>query len=75
LSRFEGEFIAAEDVSLDAADLLGLLRNDATRLERQQAIACFLAGAEGWQDALKSLGGAFAADAAAAVRLNGDKAE
>ena len=56
-------------------ELLGLLSADSTQpnQDSQEAIACYLSSAEGWDQALKVLGGAFASDAAAAVRCSGVK--
>jgi hypothetical protein len=67
LSRYDGRFDAAAEVPIDAAELLAALaaRAEARSRERQDAIACFLSGSEGWQDALSLLGGTFAADPAA----------
>ena len=45
-------------------ELLSLLGGDtAEGLSRQDAIACYLSGSDGWRDAVKMLGGAFAAEA------------
>jgi hypothetical protein len=50
-------------LSLD--DLLALLDSGATTDERtrQDAIACYLSGGDGWRDAVRMLGGTFAGDA------------
>jgi hypothetical protein len=70
LSRFEGDFAAAGKATLDARELLDLLAGcpDVQNGERRQAIACYLSASEGWDEALKRLRGAFASDAAEAVR-------
>ena len=70
MSRFEGDFSAAGDVPLSTDELLNLIgANPAlTGPERQEAIACYLSAGEGWDEALKALRGAFASDAAQAVR-------
>jgi hypothetical protein len=62
LSRYDGRFDAAAEIPIDAAELVAALeaRAEARSRERQHAIACFLSGSEGWQDALTLLGGAFA---------------
>jgi hypothetical protein len=75
LSRFEGDFSAAGDVPLSTTELLDLLgANTAlTGRERQQAIACYLSAGEGWDEALKTLRGAFASDVAQGIRGNGIK--
>ena len=39
--------------------------------ERREAIACYLSASEGWDEAMKALRGAFASDAAEAVRSGG----
>ena len=70
MSRFEGDFFAAGDASLSTTELLNLLGTNSalTDRERQEAIACFLSASEGWDQALKTLRGAFATDAAQAIR-------
>jgi hypothetical protein len=62
LSRYDGRFDAAAEIPIDAAELVAALeaRAEARSRERQDAIACFLSGSEGWQDALTLLGGVFA---------------
>ena len=37
---------------------------DVDERSRQDAIACYLSGGEGWRDAMKMLGGTFAEEAA-----------
>jgi hypothetical protein len=72
LSRFEGDFFAAGKAPLSASEMLALLGADKLEgRERQAAIACYLSASEGWHEALKALRGAFASDAAAAVRSSG----
>ena len=69
MSRFEGDFSAAGDAPLSTTELLTLL-GTSTALsvrERQEAIACYLSAGEGWDEALKTLRGAFASDAARTV--------
>ena len=78
MSRFEGNFAAAGGAPLGKGELSDLLSAfSATHgRERQQAIACYLSASEGWNEAMKALGGAFATDAAKAGRLSaaiGDK--
>jgi len=62
LSRYDGRFDATAEVPMDAAELVAEIaaRADARNRERQDAIACFLSGSEGWEQALNLLGGAFA---------------
>ena len=70
MSRFEGNFAAAGGTPLGNGELSDLLTAfSATHgRERQQAIACYLSASEGWDKAMRSLGGAFATDAATAGR-------
>ena len=74
MSRFEGKFTAAGEASLTALDFAELATSRPEE-SRQQAIARCLAAEEGWQDALRELRGAFAADAARPSRLSGRQAE
>ena len=61
MSRFEGEIAASAEARLSVADVLSILgQAGASEADRAQAIACYLAGGEGWKDAVKRLGGAFA---------------
>ena len=66
MSRYDGRFDAAAEIPIDAAELVAALeaRAEARSRERQEAIACFLSGSDGWQEALALLGGAFAPDRA-----------
>ena len=74
MSRFEGDFAAAA-APLGNGELNDLLASFAALQgrERQEAIACYLSASEGWDEAMKRLRGAFAADAAEAARLNAAK--
>jgi hypothetical protein len=62
LARHDGEFRinAQEPLSLD--ELLSLLGSSAESADRtrEDAIACYLSGGEGWREAVKLLGGTFA---------------
>lgn len=62
MARHEGDFRSGtlEPLSLD--ELLALLGSGAggEQLSREDAIACYLSAAEGWREAMKQLGGAFA---------------
>ena len=60
MARHEGDFRAAAEAELAASELrtLGL-----AEAGREAALARFLAGAEGWDQAVKALGGAFASEA------------
>jgi hypothetical protein len=69
LARHEGDFRASAQEPLSIAELLSLIGGDAGRGERsrEDAIACYLSGSEGWREAVKLLGGTFA-DGAAGLR-------
>jgi hypothetical protein len=62
LARFEGDFRVGAEATLSLNELLDLLaavgENDGR--SREDAIACYLSGSDGWRDAVKFLGGAFA---------------
>jgi hypothetical protein len=62
LARHEGDFGAQAQEPLSLDDLLTLLGNAAERegLSREDAIACYLSGGDGWREAVKLLGGTFA---------------
>jgi hypothetical protein len=62
LARFEKDFVRSDEAQLSLNELLDLLAvtGDAGGQSREDAIACYLSGSEGWRDAVKSLGGAFA---------------
>ena len=59
MARHEADFRAAAEAELAASELrtLGLAETG-----REAALARFLAGAEGWDEAVKALGGAFAGE-------------
>ena len=65
MARHEAEFHAAANGPLSLAELIALVGNaDAlTEHERQEAIACYLSASEGWTEAARRLGGAFATGA------------
>jgi hypothetical protein len=67
---------ASAGAPLSVSEVVAILSGDtpATNHQRQQAIACFLSAGDGWNEAVKSLGGAFASGAAAA-RLKDEKGE
>ena len=70
MARLEGDFRSDAEAPLSLEDLLALLGSSgADNQSREDAIACFLSGSEGWRDAVKMLGGAFAED----TRLRGRK--
>jgi hypothetical protein len=62
LARHERNFRDRAEAPLSLDELLAVLGSGATAEERtrQDAIACYLAGADGWRDAVKRLGGTFA---------------
>ena len=62
MARHEGEFKAEAELGLGIADLLCDSASDLSERQRQEAIVCYLTRSEGWQDAFKLLGGAFAPD-------------
>jgi len=63
LARYEADFRAAADTPLTLEELLVLLDGSGKDARtREDAIACFLAGGEGWREAVKMLGGAFAGE-------------
>jgi hypothetical protein len=66
LARHEGNFRTDAEEPLSLDDLLALLASNEesdARL-RNDAIACALSASEGWQEAVRRLGGAFAEQAA-----------
>jgi hypothetical protein len=62
LARHEGDFRTKAQKPMSLSELLGLLGDAAERegRSREDAIACYLSGADGWREALKLLGGTFA---------------
>jgi putative heme iron utilization protein len=74
LARHEGNFRTDAEEPLSLDDLLALLASNEesdARL-RNDAIACALSASEGWQEAVRRLGGAFA-EQAAGLRQNKDE--
>lgn len=65
MARHEGDFRESAEELLSLNELLNRLGKTAERegRSREDAIACYLAGAEGWREAMKQLGGTFAEDA------------
>ena len=63
MARHEGNFeISQAPLSLE--ELLALLGGQGVDPQsRQEAIACYLSGSDGWRDAVRALGGAFAGEA------------
>ena len=63
MARFEKDFIEEGQEPLSLNELLTLLGNGASAdRTRDDAIACYLSGSAGWRDAVKKLGGTFAAE-------------
>ena len=61
MARFDGNLEAAGEAKLEPDELLAAFpKAAATVRARQDAIACFLSGSEGWQQARSALKGAFA---------------
>ena len=62
MARHESDFGAKAQEPLSLDELLTLLGNAAESegRSREDAIACYLSGAEGWREAVKLLGGKFA---------------
>ena len=62
MARHEGDFRSKARQPLSMNELLALLGDAAERegRSREDAIACYLSGDEGWREAVKLLGGAFA---------------
>ena len=65
MARYERNFRTEAEEPLSLNELLALLGPEATNdRSREDAIACYLSGADGWRDAMKLLGGAFAGEEA-----------
>ena len=65
MARHEKDFRVDAEAPLNLNELLALLGQgeDAGECSREDAIACYLSGSEGWREAVKMLGGAFAGEA------------
>ena len=61
MARHERDFRTDAEAPLSLAELLSLLGSGviADERSRENAIACYLSGGDGWRDAMKILGGAF----------------
>ena len=60
MSRNEGK-IGTEDRTPVDDELRAEIESEvATQVRRQDAIACYLSGSDGWKEAFAALGGAFA---------------
>ena len=64
MARHDGNLRSASGEPLSLAELLLLLDGGAQTdpRSRKDAIACYLSAGEGWREAVKQLGGAFADD-------------
>jgi hypothetical protein len=62
LARHESDFKAEAEFAMGITDLLCETGSGLSERQRQDAIVCYLTRSEGWQDAFKLLGGAFAPD-------------
>ena len=65
MARHEGNFRVDAEAPLSLDELLTLLGADGAgdALTREDMIACALSASEGWKEAVKKLGGAFAEEA------------
>ena len=74
MARHERDFRSSTEAPLSLDDLLALLGSgaDVDERSREDAIACYLSGGDGWRDALKMLGGTFAEEAAGLRERKGD---
>jgi hypothetical protein len=66
LTRHERDFRTNAQEPISLSELLALLGDAAERdgRSREDAIACYLSGADGWREAVKLLGGTFAQEGA-----------
>jgi hypothetical protein len=66
LARYERNFRVNAEAPLSLDELLDLLAGagEQGNRTREDAIACYLSGSEGWREAVKFLDGAFAGDRA-----------
>ena len=62
MARHEGDFRGQTQQQLSLEQLLTLLGNadQCDDRTREDAIACYLSGGDGWREAVKLLGGTFA---------------
>ena len=62
MARHEGDVRSTAQQPLSLSELLALLGDAAERdgRSREDAIACYLSGSDGWREAVKLLGGTFA---------------
>ncbi len=74
MARYEGDFQPADGKPLELDELLALLGSYSPSGEpaRDNARACYLSSSEGWREAVKQLGGAFAGDVKALTERQGE---
>jgi len=74
LARHEGNFRVDAEAPLSLDELLALLGADRSgeALTREDMIACALSASDGWQEAVKKLGGAFAEEASGLRERKGE---
>jgi hypothetical protein len=74
LARHEGDFRSEAKQPLNMDELLAFLATveKSDGCSREDAIACALSASDGWQDAVKRLGGAFAEDASGLRERKGE---
>jgi hypothetical protein len=74
LARHEGNFRTDAEAPLSLDELFALLGADGKgeALTREDMIACALSASEGWQDAVKKLGGAFAEEGSGLKERKGE---
>ena len=65
MARHEGDFRSTAEEPLSLDELVAFLASveKSEGCSREDAIACALSASEGWQEAVKRLGGAFADEA------------
>ena len=64
MARHERDFGSSEQEALSLNELLAMLgsASEGEAQSREDAIACYLSGGEGWREAVRILGGAFAGE-------------
>ena len=74
MSKFDGEIRAAGEGSVELQELLAALgRPPQIAADRQDALAHYLSGEEGWSDARDALRGAFAKPSRRGTGLTGEQ--
>lgn len=74
MARYEGDFRPADAKPLEIDELLALLDGNSPSPEpaKGSARACYLSSSDGWRDAVKQLGGAFADGIASLSEVKGE---